>query len=351
MATSENAPRRWRARCSRWPVDLDHCERSLYVARPGRGAASDRSPASSSATILPRVPSRALRSCSDPPRFRGRFNSSPMRPAVLHSRIAGGQLHDRGRKGTYLALSYGQTTAGRGSGLPIALEAGQQLRDLRLVLPRGSPISGRVVDDRSRPVANAPIQVMQYRTVNGERTLTTVGGSWPQTDAHGEYRAYGLPPGDYIVCPIHPATSRRFRRTAGPAEAARAHVKSPRPRCSGLASRFRPADARWRLHRRAADARARTGPIGRRRSRVLSGGDECVQRHAHHARPRRRTHGHRPHDDALGDGPSLGDHSWIGRAAGGRRRRALLGWLRDNRNHQPGWTVRRQLAAARACTP
>ena len=107
-------------------------------------------------------------------------------------------------KPSYLTLSYGQTTAGRGSGLPIALEAGQQLRDLRLVLPRGAVISGRVVDDRSRPVANAPIVVMRSRTVNGERTLTSVGGSWPQTDAHGGYRAYGLPPGDYIVCAFPP---------------------------------------------------------------------------------------------------------------------------------------------------
>jgi len=107
-------------------------------------------------------------------------------------------------KPTYLTMSYGQATAGRGSGLPIALEAGQELRDLRLVLPRGAVISGRVVDDRSRPVANAPILVMQYRTVNGERTLMNVGASWPQTDARGGYRAYGLPPGDYIVCAYPP---------------------------------------------------------------------------------------------------------------------------------------------------
>ena len=107
-------------------------------------------------------------------------------------------------KPAYLTLSYGQTAAGRGSGLPIALEAGQQLRDLRLVLPRGAVISGRVVDDRSRPVANANIQVMQYRTMNGERTLTAVAGNWPQTDARCGYRAYGQPPGDYIVCAYPP---------------------------------------------------------------------------------------------------------------------------------------------------
>lgn len=72
------------------------------------------------------------------------------------------------------------------------------------MLPRGAVISGRVVDDHSRPVANAPIQVMQYRTVNGERTLMNVAGNWPQTDARGGYRAYGLPPGDYIVCAYPP---------------------------------------------------------------------------------------------------------------------------------------------------
>jgi protocatechuate 3,4-dioxygenase beta subunit len=125
----------------------------------------------------------------------GRFEFAGLRAASFTIAAA---------KASYLTLSYGQTTPGRGSGLPIALEAGQQLRDLRLVLPRGAVIAGRVVDDRGRPVANAPIQIMQYRTVNGERTLTNVGGSWPQTDARGGYRAYGLLPGDYIVCAYPP---------------------------------------------------------------------------------------------------------------------------------------------------
>jgi Carboxypeptidase regulatory-like domain len=119
-------------------------------------------------------------------------------------------------KPTYLTLSYGQATPGRGSGLPIALEAGQQLRDLSLVLPRGAVISGRVVDDYSRPVANAPVQVMQVRTVNGERTLTNVVGTWPQTDARGGYRAYGLPPGDYIVCAYPPGDYLAFPQNCQP---------------------------------------------------------------------------------------------------------------------------------------
>jgi hypothetical protein len=103
-------------------------------------------------------------------------------------------------KAGYLTLSYGQTVVGRGSGLPIALEAGQRIADIRLVLPRGSVISGRVIDDASQPVSNAPIVILQYRTVNGERTLSSMAGSWPNTDSRGMYRAFGLPPGDYIVC-------------------------------------------------------------------------------------------------------------------------------------------------------
>jgi hypothetical protein len=127
-------------------------------------------------------------------------------------------------KPAYLTLAYGQVTPGRGSGLPIALQPGEQVRDLRLRLPRGSVISGRVVDERSRPVANAPVLVMQYRTLNGERVLTNVGGSWPHTDAHGRYRAYGLAAGDYFVCAYPPGDNLAIPQdcgSGGGAEAAR----------------------------------------------------------------------------------------------------------------------------------
>ncbi len=107
-------------------------------------------------------------------------------------------------KPSYLPTAYGQTVAGRGSGQPISLEAGQQVADLRLALQPGSVISGHVSDDAGQPVANSPILVMHHRMANGERTLTPVGGAWPNSDARGMYRAWGLPPGEFVVCAYPP---------------------------------------------------------------------------------------------------------------------------------------------------
>jgi len=124
-------------------------------------------------------------------------------------------------KAAYLSLSYGQTVPGRGSGLPIALERGQRVADIRLALQRGSVISGRVIDDASQPVSNAPIIVMQSRTVNGERTFVSISGSWPQTDSHGIYRAYGLPPGEYVVCAYPSGDYLAIPQNCNPAGGAR----------------------------------------------------------------------------------------------------------------------------------
>ncbi len=165
-------------------------------------------------------------------------------------------------KPSYLALSYGQTTPGRGSGLPIALEAGQQRRDLRLVLPRGAchlrprgrrpqPTGGERAD------SGHAVSDGERRTDADEPSAAT--GRRPMRAA--SIAPTGCRPATTSSAPIHPATSRRFRKTVDPEGAARAHVKSPRPKCSGRASRFRPEVAavapssahRWRPRRRRAN--------------------------------------------------------------------------------------------------
>jgi hypothetical protein len=104
----------------------------------------------------------------------------------------------------YLTMSYGQETAGQGSGLPVAIRAGQQATDLRILLPRGSAISGQVTDQAGSPVENSRIIVAQYRTINGEPRLANAGGISSNTDNHGAYRVYGLPPGEYFICALRP---------------------------------------------------------------------------------------------------------------------------------------------------
>ena len=67
--------------------------------------------------------------------------------------------------------------------------------DLRLT--RGGVITGRVGDEDGEPLARALITVQRYQYVRGERQLQPAGGD--QTDDRGQYRVFGLPPGDYYV--------------------------------------------------------------------------------------------------------------------------------------------------------
>jgi hypothetical protein len=87
-------------------------------------------------------------------------------------------------------------------GTPITLADGQQMTDITLRMSRGAVITGVITDEQGAPAANATVRLMQYRVVNGERTLgpVMVGGlPSEQTDDRGVYRLFGLAPGEYVV--------------------------------------------------------------------------------------------------------------------------------------------------------
>ena len=121
----------------------------------------------------------------------------------VFSALPAGHFTVTASKPPYLTMSYGQTVAGRGSGLPIALADGQQRTGLVLKLPPGAVITGRVVDERGQPMRNLTVVIEERRTVNGERKLVPVGASG-RTDSNGTYRAYGFAPGDYYMCAFPP---------------------------------------------------------------------------------------------------------------------------------------------------
>lgn len=100
-------------------------------------------------------------------------------------------------KPQYVTLEYGQripTEAGR----PVELAAGQTLERLEFRLPRGSVISGRVVDDLGEPAASIRLQAFRLQYVGGRRQLAPTG-VFGITDDLGQYRLAGLPPGTYYV--------------------------------------------------------------------------------------------------------------------------------------------------------
>jgi hypothetical protein len=104
----------------------------------------------------------------------------------------------RGSKTGYVDVTYGQSSPSAGrAGTPIQVAAGQQLKDLSFVLPTGGVITGRVLDEKSRPSVGTDVRVMRWEYDDGYRELSSEGSA--RTDDRGIYRVYGLPPGQYLV--------------------------------------------------------------------------------------------------------------------------------------------------------
>ena len=111
--------------------------------------------------------------------------------------LPAGRFSISASKPGFVTVSYGQTRpfeAGKG----IDLGEGQLLDKADITMPRGSAISGRIVDEFGEPVADAQVSAMRSTWVNGKRRLQAAGRSATTNDL-GQYRIYGLQPGEYYV--------------------------------------------------------------------------------------------------------------------------------------------------------
>src|SRR3954470_3418316 len=99
-------------------------------------------------------------------------------------------------KSGFVALSYGQRRPLQ-AGTPLQLADGQQLKGIGFQLPRGSVIGGRVLDEDGEAMPGVSVRVMRYQYLQGERRLTPAGAG--QTDDKGQYRVWGLMPGEYYI--------------------------------------------------------------------------------------------------------------------------------------------------------
>lgn len=102
--------------------------------------------------------------------------------------------------------------------LEAMLKAGERKTDLNVIIQRGAAIVGRVLDENGEPIANA--NVMAWRrppAPNGAaspaRPDLIPGGSAAQTNDLGEFRLFGLAPGDVYV---QAASRPDFGRSASP---------------------------------------------------------------------------------------------------------------------------------------
>src|SRR4051812_13622832 len=100
-------------------------------------------------------------------------------------------------KAGYVTMSYGQRRPFE-PGKQVVIEDSQKLEQLDLTLQRGGVVAGRVTDEFGEPVASIGVQAMRYTySDDGQRRLTAVSSGL--TDDLGQFRVFGLMPGEYIV--------------------------------------------------------------------------------------------------------------------------------------------------------
>lgn len=127
--------------------------------------------------------------------------------------IPEGRFTLQASKSGFLALQYGQRRPLQ-PGTPIQLAVGQALKSVDFRLPRGGAIAGRVLDENNDAMPGIQVQVLEYRYAQGAKTLVPAGNA--QTDDRGEYRVWGLNPGDYYVSALAPRGGADFAGRGGP---------------------------------------------------------------------------------------------------------------------------------------
>lgn len=93
---------------------------------------------------------------------------------------------------------------------PIVVGSGQGMAGVDFGLVPGGHIVGRILDEDGSPFAGALVDALVTRSVNGTDTFLAVSSS--QTDDRGEFRLFGLAPGQYYVGAADPA----FRAVSTP---------------------------------------------------------------------------------------------------------------------------------------
>lgn len=110
-------------------------------------------------------------------------------------------------KSGFVTLQFGQRRPFE-PGTPVELSDGQT-RDLEFPLPRGSVIAGRITDDSGEPVAHAVVSAARYVYARGGRRQIESTDVQDSTDDLGQFRLFGLMPGDYVVNAALASPARR----------------------------------------------------------------------------------------------------------------------------------------------
>jgi hypothetical protein len=129
----------------------------------------------------------------------GRFGFGGLHPGVYYVHAV---------KAGYLPTTFG---AMRPEQLPsaVVLAPSRCRANILLKMWRGGVIAGTVRSDRGAAEVGIRIGVWRYRMVGGRRVLTASPAHWTETNTRGDYRLFGLVPGEYLVAALRrPALPR-----------------------------------------------------------------------------------------------------------------------------------------------
>lgn len=117
--------------------------------------------------------------------------------AYEFTEVRAGRYTISASKGSYVGVSYGQQ---RPTDAPKPLEIldRQTVERVDLTLPRGSVITGRVLDEYGEPAPEIQIATQRYQFAQGQRRLVPAGRTVSTNDI-GEFRLFGIAPGQYYL--------------------------------------------------------------------------------------------------------------------------------------------------------
>jgi Carboxypeptidase regulatory-like domain len=144
-----------------------------------------------------------------------RMASTDESGAYEFKEVRAGRYTIMASKGSYVNVSYGQlrpTDAAK----PLEILDHQTVERVDLMLPRGGVITGRVVDEFGEPAPEIQVATERYQVVQGQRRLFPAGRSASTNDI-GEFRLFGIPPGQYYLSATWRNTSG-FNPNGGPSE-------------------------------------------------------------------------------------------------------------------------------------
>jgi protocatechuate 3,4-dioxygenase beta subunit len=126
-----------------------------------------------------------------------RMATTDAQGAYEFKEVRAGRYTLMANKGSFVSMQYGQTRPTE-PGKPIQILDNQTIERVDFSLPHGGIITGRILDEYGEPLSDVMVAPQRFQYVQGQRRLTAAGRT-VNTDDLGEFRIFGVPPGQYYL--------------------------------------------------------------------------------------------------------------------------------------------------------